>query len=349
MKGAIKTVSLILGLILLFSAGLLAGAYALATSPADEKEYEVDRISDLRAAGKNGQGPAGVDEMRKKFEKYDSVVGYPENGEPTANARKLLVLFSKEQANALKARHDANELFTLSYEEVTFIVNDSIEKYYKYDFVKLTNANAWGIGFLDIYSSASRLIECYHGDFSEYETEEAKTKYNGVLNDIFNIIVYRLYMLDSSFVKYVIVKTIKDSNSADEGLGNGFGIYVDSPDPVKLNNDVYVHYLKSFAEVETRDAAISKARRGLALCLDFVAKATSSSGPGPLPPKEDNPILLAEIAGGVASIRVFPTVPLAPTGSLVTDSDPLLPTVIFPTPELKAKAPAATVTENRDG
>ncbi len=342
MKGAIKTVSLILGLILLFSAGLLAGAYALAASPADEKEYEVDRISDLRAAGKNGQGPAGVDEMRKKFEKYDSVVGYPENGEPTANARKLLVLFSEEQANALKARRDANELFTLSYEEVMFIVNDSIEKYYKYDFVKLTNANAWMIGSFDIHSLSTTLIECYHGDFSEYEIEEAKTKYNGVLNDIFNIIVYRLYMLDSSFVKSGFVG-IKSGYLAVEGQREAVRIHGNGPDTYKFSYEVSGsspgQYLKSLAEAETRDAAISKAISGYTFCLDFIAKATRSSGPGPnfsLTPIAENPILLAFAAEGVASIRVF-------------DASPLHPTVIFPTPELKAKAPATAVAENRDG
>ena len=189
MKGIIKILSLTMGLIMLFSAGLLASAYALAAAPTTEKDYEVDRFTDKSLFVKKDSGPTTQSDMQDKFGNYNTL----ENN--------VLTFFTKEQAEELHVRKENGELFALSYDEVLFIINDSIQQYYNHDEIVLTNATAYGlIPEEKIQSSVDHHIYCNHDDLSELPYLSAEYKYQEVRDDIYCIIVYRLSMLDSSFV-----------------------------------------------------------------------------------------------------------------------------------------------------
>ncbi len=71
MKNVVKTISLALSLILLFSAGLIAGTYAMASAPTAEKDYEVDRITDVDLFENNEPDPEKQSEPEKEKDPDD--------------------------------------------------------------------------------------------------------------------------------------------------------------------------------------------------------------------------------------------------------------------------------------
>ena len=325
MKGVIKIISLTMGLILLFSAGLLAGTYALAAVPAAEKEYEVDRFTDGSLFVKNESGPARQSDMQDKFENYNTL----ENG--------IFTFFTPEQAEELHDRKENGELFTLSYDEVLFIINDSIRQYYNHDEIVLTKANEYGlIPEEKRQRSSDYHVYCYHGDCSEFSFEQAKYRYQDILNDLYCIIVYRLSMLDSSFARCEQYVTddmsrwlIVDGQSpavlvSGEGEYGIESINVDPPIPEKT------FYLKSFAEADELSAIreITADEYGI-----FFRKESARVSPWRSDIYEEwynasleAPLLIADFENKNNSI-------------IISQTDGLILSTVFPTVELKEKAP----------
>ena len=325
MKGLVKIISLTMGLILLFSVGLLASTYALAAAPAAEKEYKVDRFTDESLFVKKESGPARQSDMQDKFENYNTL----END--------VLTFFTKEQAEELHDRKENGELFTLSYDEVLFIINDSIRQYYNHDEIVLTKANEYGlIPEEKRQRSEDHRVHCYHDDFSELPYESAQSTYREVLDNIYCIIVYRLSMLDSSFARceqYVTPDSsrwlIVDGQSPAV-LVSGEGEYVlesinvDPPIPEKT------FYLKSFAEANELSSIreITADEYGI-----FFRKESARVSPWRSDIYEEwynasleAPILIADFENKNNSI-------------IISQTDGLILSTVFPTVELKEKAP----------
>ncbi len=126
MKGIVKIVCLTLGLILLFTAGFLAGVHALASAPTAAKAYAVDRFTDEALFVKKEESPTPQLELQEKFEMYNRIEPIEPDPDSGKTAGPRLTFFTEEQAKELRARKENGELFTLSYDEVLFIINDSI-------------------------------------------------------------------------------------------------------------------------------------------------------------------------------------------------------------------------------
>ena len=105
MKGILKIIALTMGLILLFSGALLAGTYALAESPAGEKDHEVDRFTDaslfLSAAE---SGPTPQSDLQEKFDVYSFTETIEGETREDGTPKTRLIFFSEEQVEDLYGR-----------------------------------------------------------------------------------------------------------------------------------------------------------------------------------------------------------------------------------------------------
>lgn len=234
MKSIFKTLAVALALILAFSAVLIGGAYALALSPTQTKEYSRNDFVDENLFIKEN-APLSQSDMQKKFAEY-SITEHVDGG--TAQIR--LTHFTKEQAQSLKARKDGGERFTLSYDEILFIIGDSTQGYFNNTHIVLTNAASYGLIYSErMQKSADHHITCYHGDFSEFEYNTAIQKYNEMIADIYDIIIYRIAMLDSDFLSGDLVVT----ESGEPYFNDTDGQYKKSFDNTKKDN--YRNFLAS--------------------------------------------------------------------------------------------------------
>ena len=134
MKNNIKVIT-ITTVLILASALILTGCmYALAAAPLEEKDYNMDEFVDKNLfVSAISNGPEAQSELQEKFAVY--------NFESTdENGGQTLTLFSKDQYDTITEKRTNGERFFLTYDEVLFIINDSIQMYNKYDTVILTNA-----------------------------------------------------------------------------------------------------------------------------------------------------------------------------------------------------------------
>ena len=90
--------------------------------------------------------PTAQDQMEQKFSVYNHVT--EENG------KKILTLFSEEQAEEQWTKRQSGEEFRLTYDEILFLINDSQRLYETYDEIVLTNSYAYGISELSESSLA---------------------------------------------------------------------------------------------------------------------------------------------------------------------------------------------------
>ncbi len=116
-----------------------------------------------------------------------------------------VTVFSKEQYEELKSIRNDGKRVPLTYDEVIFLINDSINMYFSYDEIRLYNACVDHIlqlrlSLASLQSSNTCFIYPYHGDFSEFETfYDAKLRYDRMIEEIYGIIYYRIYMHDAGF------------------------------------------------------------------------------------------------------------------------------------------------------
>jgi len=192
------------GSMLVVSAILLVfGMYAIASDYGESKPYSnsdsVSEVSIPHSADMAAEGDlinAGVgtpdltpqEELQGKFSKYIHVQD------------NTVTVFSDEQYAELKAIREEGKRIPLTYDEILFLVNDSINLYFKYDTVVLTKAVVDGITHKGYLNCISEAIETYHGDFSEFvKYDLALQKYEKMLEDIYSIIYYRIYVHDAGF------------------------------------------------------------------------------------------------------------------------------------------------------
>ena len=192
MKQNIKFFTIVISLLLLSSLVLTGCMYAIASDNGEMKPYDLNSQNN----GFDGQGssvvedaPQGQNEMREKFSAYLHKDG------------NTVTVFSEEQYAELKAVRENDKRDPLTYEEILFLVNDSINLYFTCDEIRLTNSNRDNvIPLLSNQSGNARVIYPEYKDRAAYETySEAETAYNKMLTDIYEIIYYRIYMHDAGF------------------------------------------------------------------------------------------------------------------------------------------------------
>lgn len=204
MKEKISFFTLIISLLLLSSVILTGCMLAIAAGNKDAKPYEPHRQTDI-----SGGMPSTDKENSEERPKYDHIIeDAPQAQSPLKGSfkeyihqdGKTVTVFSEEQYKELKSIRDNGARTPLTYDEIIFLINDSIGMYFSYEKIYLYNGNVEGIPPFSPQSCNSRVIDSYHGDFSEFEFfYDAQSTYDRMIQDIYSIIYYRIYMHDAGF------------------------------------------------------------------------------------------------------------------------------------------------------
>lgn len=196
MKQNMKFFTIVISLLLLSSIILTGCMYAIAADNGEMKPY------DLNGQKENNDSSGGniVEDAPQA-----QVPLHGQFGEYLHKDGNAVTIFSEGQYAELKAVRESNKRNPLTYEEILFLVSDSINMYFAYDEIRLYKANVDSVlpltlSFSAIQSSSSCIIKPYHGDFSEFEVyADALNRYEHMLQEIYAIIYYRIYMHDAGF------------------------------------------------------------------------------------------------------------------------------------------------------
>ena len=201
MKKNFKFLSIVVSLLLLSSVLLTGCMYAIAADNGEIKDYTLDIPKQDLSEGNSGENsednvidentPATQISLMEKFQPY---VHKSENN---------VTIFSEEQYATLKSIRAEGKRTALTYDEILFIVHDSINLYFAYDQITLTNANADDILPLRYYSSnPSHVIEPERKGYDEYfDYYSSYNAYKKMIYNIYEIIYYRIYMHDAGFAE----------------------------------------------------------------------------------------------------------------------------------------------------
>lgn len=214
--------------IVLASALALGGCmYLIGEPPAETEELTQGEVTLTPVIEET---PTAQSEMQKKFGAYGKEV-------TGANGEKIFHLFTWEQVEeSLQKRKDGIRQ-SLTFDEISFIINDTVRLYFEYDKIVMPDFSNHTTGVeINLYHSNilqgtwssieelhkylfSRLngyesCECeqtveyttvatYHGDFSEYEDfDSAFSAYNDMVTQIEKMISERLRILDTGTLFY---------------------------------------------------------------------------------------------------------------------------------------------------
>lgn len=192
MSGKVKFIIAVIASFLASSLVLTGCMYAVASDNGQPKEYVFDKmedeISNIPSNGGIESTPTTQIELHEKFSRYIHTDG------------NTVTVFSEEQYAELQSVRERRERIPLTYDEVLFLINDSINLYFAYDEIRLTNAVCDGISHNLYLSSNAEVIYPYHGDYSEFDLyDEGYAQYEKMIDDIFSVIYYRIYMHDAGF------------------------------------------------------------------------------------------------------------------------------------------------------
>ena len=193
MRQNVNFFTMVIALILISNLVLTGCMYTIASDNGEAKAYDINtQKNNMSESGGNiitEDAPLAQTALQEKFNKYLHREG------------KAVTVFTEEQYTELKDVRENGNRIPLTYEEILFIINDSISMYLSYDEIILTNANRDNvIPLLSSQSGNARIIYPNHKEYSEYETYSlAKEVYEKMLIDIYEIIYYRIYMHDAGF------------------------------------------------------------------------------------------------------------------------------------------------------
>lgn len=175
-----KKITLIAVSLVLASALLLTGCmYALAADIGDEKPYTSD---DFETSFIDATIEGAPEAQSSLQEKHAGFLHDSEDG-------KAVTVFSAEQLSELLAVREAGKRNPLSYDELLFIINDSARIYSAYEEIVLDVSLAQRLD-INVYSMTDNGVITTCEPDSDYN-------YSKMVRDIYSIIIYRLYALDS--------------------------------------------------------------------------------------------------------------------------------------------------------
>ena len=209
--------------LVLAAALALCGCVYLIGQPDDEtKQYDPDGMS---LPSVIEEVPSAQSEMPKKFGAY----GREETGE---NGERIFRLFTEEQIEESLTLRKNGERRSLTYEEILFLINDSIRMYFEYDKIILTDyifhthdKNPTSPIDFEMMLNNNRYRRCevytydyieltpYHGDYSDKSSySEALATYRGMIEDIRAMILERLRIHDTGSDSYCLLSPLDDSD-----------------------------------------------------------------------------------------------------------------------------------------
>ncbi|MGN1155066.1 MAG: hypothetical protein ACI4TK_02710 [Agathobacter sp.] len=191
MKQNMKFFTIVISLLIISAIMLTGCMHGIARDNGEMKAYAPGGQTNDGTGGNilEEDAPLAQTEMQVKFNAYLHKEG------------NTVTVFSEEQYAQFKSFRDNGERTPLTYEEILFIVNDSINMYFTYDEIRLTNANKDNIvPVLTNQSGNTRIIRPDYKSSSEYDNyDEAQQAYEKMLVEIYEIIYYRIYMHDAGF------------------------------------------------------------------------------------------------------------------------------------------------------
>ena len=209
--------------LVLAAALALCGCVYLIGQPDDEtKQYDPDEMS---LPSVIEEAPSAQSELQKKFGAY----GREETGE---NGERIFRLFTEEQIEESLTLRKNGERRSLTYEEILFLINDSIRMYFEYDKIILTDyichthdKNPTSPIDFEMMLNNNRYRRCevytydyieltpYHGDYSDKSSySEALATYRGMIEDIRAMILERLRIHDTGSDSYCLLSPLDDSD-----------------------------------------------------------------------------------------------------------------------------------------
>ena len=120
-------------------------------------------------------------------EKFDAYLTFDDD-------KKTVSLFSEEQTAELLKLREEKERSPLSYDEVLYLIGDTVNLYLTCDEILLDKDIAEMIGVGDYLIENDGVIECEHPKDENYN-------YAKTVRDIYSAIIYRLYLLDSGLTR----------------------------------------------------------------------------------------------------------------------------------------------------
>lgn len=253
-----KIIIIAASLVLAATLALCGCMHLIGEPPEETQRYDNDEMS---VPSVIEETPTAQSEMQKKFGAYGKeAVGI--------NGEKVFYLFTEEQIEESLQMRRNGERRSLTYDEITFIINDTIRIYQEYDQIVLTDFSEHTVSEKKmiyhklsdppkssvVYNSISSLysafnsclekeeykfktIDTYHGDLSEYNSYyTAIAQYSTMLLDIERMIAERLRILDTGTLCYC---------NNEDGLDNAhfYGILLDSG-----SNKDYSQYIDAFED-----------------------------------------------------------------------------------------------------
>ena len=180
------------------------GSFAAGTAGTDTQIPNTSVIEESESVTEREETTAEPSEMEKKY----SVYGKEETG---TNGEKIFYLYTEDQHREIYESRYLKER-TLSYEDVVYIINDSIRLYFEYDKIIFAEQAQMSDGVYEVmsipwveeFNTGNNVIERrsyvtpYHGDFSELsdgaadDPTSAEYMYRKMLLEIYAIIHCRL-------------------------------------------------------------------------------------------------------------------------------------------------------------
>lgn len=213
MKNSKKIIIIAVSLVLAAALALGVCMNLISEPPEETKEYVSTEMSLPSVIEEN---PTPQSEMQKKFGAY----GKEEIGE---SGEKVFRLFTEEQIEESMKLREEGERRSLTYEEIVFIINDSIRMYFEYDkiiitdFLNHTHAEPQGALDFDLQMGMDRYDRCeataynyteivpYKGDYSDKQSYiSALSAYRTMIDDMESIIVARLRIHDTGTDNYCL-------------------------------------------------------------------------------------------------------------------------------------------------
>lgn len=217
-----KIIIIAASLVLAAVLALCGCVYLIGDVPDETRGYDPDEMT---LPSVIEETPSAQSELQKKFGAY----GREETGE---RGERIFRLFTEEQIEESLTLRKNRERRSLTYDEILFIINDSIRMYFEYDKILVTDfifhthdKTPTSPLDYDMRLGDNRYRRCgvytyeyidlipYHGDYSDKSSyADALATYRKMIEDIQTIIFERLRIHDTVSDSYCLLSPLNDND-----------------------------------------------------------------------------------------------------------------------------------------
>ena len=217
-----KIIIIAASLVLAAALALCGCVYLIGNVPDETRGYDPDEMT---LPSVIEETPSAQSELQKKFGAY----GREETGE---RGERIFRLFTEEQIEESLTLRKNGERRMLTYEEILFLINDSIRMYFEYDKILVTDflfhthdktptsPLDYDMGLnnnryrrCEVYTYEYIDLIPYHGDYSDKSSyADALATYHKMIEDIRTIIFERLRIHDTGSDSYCLLSPLNEDD-----------------------------------------------------------------------------------------------------------------------------------------